>query len=567
MKVIIKGTSQTVDLTQKDYVGAGGEGEVYVKGSTAYKVYFDPAKMIPTKKIEELSAITDPRVVRPEQVLLDSRHHPVGYTMRFIKGGWALCQLFPRVFRERNKLTEGMVLELVKKLQEGVGHVHQAKVLLVDLNEMNFMVSKKFDEIYFIDADSYQTEHYPATALMPSIRDWKTPLGKFTENSDWFSFGIVSFQMFTGIHPYKGKHPKVNGFEDRMKAGISVFDKHVSVPAVVYPLSVIPKEYLHWYKTLFEKGDRCPPPDRIGVVVVAAPVAKQIVGSTQVSVTEIGDYEDEVIRVCGTSSHLIVVTKSAVWLNNRKVLTTTKQVNGIGYSNYTTPVVVTGGNHDDIMELTNLDTGESIPFGLQASSVESSDGRIYFKLADHIYEVKLTSAGRQVIATTTEAAQVLEHATRLYPGVAVQRLLGSTYASLFTDVGTTHQVHLPELDNYKVLDAKYDSGVLMVIGGKKGVYSRLVFKFNGTFTTTECECVGDITPTGLNFVVLESGLCINMNEDEQLEVFSAKLGHPAKRVIQDPALSGDMIIGDCFDQVVVAKGSKVYKLSTGRGSK
>ena len=47
--------------------------------------------------------------------------------------------------------------------------------------------------------DSYQTAHYPATAIMPSVRDWKVPLHDFSELSDWFSFAIVSFQVFLGF--------------------------------------------------------------------------------------------------------------------------------------------------------------------------------------------------------------------------------------------------------------------------------------------------------------------------------------------------------------------------------
>ena len=561
MKVYVKGTRQEVDLSQKDYVAGGGEGEVYVKGSVAYKIYKDAAKMIPLGKVNELSAIADPAVIRPENVLVDSRGRAVGYTMRFIKQAWTLCQLFPRVFRERNKVTEHMVFELVRKLQESVEHVHQAQVLIVDMNEMNFLVSKKFDEIYFIDADSYQTKHFPATALMPSVRDWKTKLGDFTENSDWFSFGIVSFQMFVGIHPYKGKHPKIHGFEDRMKAGVSVFNKDVSVPAVAYPLSTIPKEYKNWYESVFEKGERCPPPSKFGVVVVAPPVIKVLVGSAALDIEELGDYDGQVIRVCGDSKNMIVVTDKSVWLNKRRLASFTHQVLGIGFSEKGHVPIAIVDSDTDIPELRNLVTGYPLNWQMATTKVESYDGRVYCILLDKVYEVVLTSAGNYVIASTRESAHVLEHATNLYPGVAIQRLLGATYVSIFSEAQTTHQMPIKRLDGYKIIDAKFDHGVLMVIGASpSGTYDRFVFRFDENYSY-DARMISGVTPAGLNFVTLDSGVCVCINEDDQLELFSARKDSTQMKLIKDAAISGEMTIGECRDCVVVAHKNKVYKVS------
>lgn len=560
MKIYVKGTSNVVDLTQKDYVGGGGEGDIYIKGATAYKIYTNPKNMIPVGKINELSAISDPIIIRPENVLQDAKGKSVGYTMRFIKGGWTLCQIFPRAFRERNKIDEKMILDLVRKFQDGVKNVHTAHILLVDLNEMNFLVSKKFSDIYFIDTDSYQTAHYPATALMPSVRDWKTPIGKFTENSDWYSFGIVTFQMFTGIHPYKGKHPRIHGLDERMQAGISVFNKDVSIPAAAYPLSVLPKEYKNWYKAVFEDGVRCPPPDTFGAVVVAVPVIKTISGSALLNIEEICDYKDQVLRICGDSKNLIVVTRSGVWLNTRKLMDVSQKVTGVAFStNSNTPVMVTGGDNDSV-ELTNLITRDKIPFGMESSKVESYDGRAYFKLLNHIYEIVLTTAGKQVIATAKESAQVLEHATEMYPGAAFQKLLGATYVSLLPASGTTLQVQVKELDEYRIMDARYGHGVLMVVGAKAGKYDRIVFRFADD-QTYDVRTIKDITPAGLNFISLDSGVCVYINEDEDIEMFSSRKGSASVKVVKDSAIKGDMLIGECRDCVMVGYKNKVYKVS------
>ena len=64
---------------------------------------------------------------------------------------------------------------------------------------------------------------------MMSIRDPLTPKNGFNKLTDWYSYAIVTFQMYIGIHPFKGIHPdyKPKDLELRMKDGASVFDKKV----------------------------------------------------------------------------------------------------------------------------------------------------------------------------------------------------------------------------------------------------------------------------------------------------------------------------------------------------
>src|SRR4029077_16726083 len=122
-------------------------------------------------KIQELSGLTEANIIRPLDLLLDGKNRPIGYSMRYIGKSFALCQLFPKAFRQRHNLTPELTLQLVRKLQDGVRHVHSKGILVVDLNELNFLVAEDFSELFFIDVDSYQTPSYPATVLMESVRD------------------------------------------------------------------------------------------------------------------------------------------------------------------------------------------------------------------------------------------------------------------------------------------------------------------------------------------------------------------------------------------------------------
>jgi len=167
--------------------------------------------------------------------------------------------------------------------------------------------------------------------------------------------------------------------------------------------------------------------------------------------------------------------------------------------------------------------------------------------------------GNTVVASTKTAVNVVRHASKLYPGVVVQSLLGSVYVSLLTAPGVAHQVRIKELDEYRVLEAKYDGGVLMVVGTKGGKYDRLIFRF-ASDNTYDIRKVEDITPTGLNFVTLDSGVCVCLTEEEKLELFSAKRGSTAVKVVEDKALSGDMILGKKAGTLLFARGDKVYTM-------
>ena len=87
-----------IRLGKSEFKAQGGEGAVYVKGSNAYKIYSDPSRCIEQAKIDELSVLVQPNIIRPLELLIDSRNRPVGYSMRSIGKAHSLCQLFPRPF-------------------------------------------------------------------------------------------------------------------------------------------------------------------------------------------------------------------------------------------------------------------------------------------------------------------------------------------------------------------------------------------------------------------------------------------------------------------------------------
>lgn len=558
MKVIVQGAGE-VSLTQRDFVSQGGEGAVYAKDRTAYKVYTDPKKMIPVGKIAELSAITDPGVIRPERVLTDTSGAPIGYTMRYAGSDCVvLCQSFTKAFRQRVGLGHDQVLRLVQRLREEVASVHAASALVVDLNEMNFLLDRTLTDVFAIDVDSYQTKSYPATALMESVRDRHAKKNHFDAGTDWFAFAITSFQMFVGIHPYKGKHPGLKTLDERMLANVTVLDKSVAVPSACYSFDVIPKGYRAWYEQVLTKGERSAPPVDVLAMPVVAQVLAVLASSGQLEVTEAGRFEGDVIGVWEHGGRLVVATEKWIYVDGKKtVKNTLGEIRGVCFSNkMSKPILATRSGLVDAV------TGLPVAFGCQMDEATSYGGRLYVRSGDKILEVIPNDVGTGVICAPRVVTSCMERATRLWDGCAIQNMLGATWVSIFPRAGEAPQVRVPELDGKTIVDAKYDGGVLMVVAASRaGRYDRLVLRFSEDGQKYDLRVIPDVDPSGLNFITLDSGVCVCLGEDGRLEAFSTKMGKQGARVVEDKALSGGVGLCRKGGRAAFFRGDRIYQMT------
>lgn len=559
MKIRLKNKGTVVELSKRHFLAQGGEASIYVKDGISYKIYTDRSHMIPLAKIEELAGISRLEVMRPDDVLLDEHGVPVGCSMRFVDNATALCQVFTMAFKQRNGITPDKIAEMVGNMQDVLVHVHEHDVLVVDLNEMNLLADNSFGTVSWIDVDSWQTPSFPATAIMDSVRDWNAKA--FTDLTDWFSFAVVTFQLWMGIHPYKGTHPSVKGLRERMAAGLSVFNREVTIPKMCPPLDAIPDRLRAWYKAVLEDGQRILPPDAVGVSAAILPKAQVLTGTDHLSITEFLSIGQDILHFLEAGPHRLAFTTDGLWVGKtlfRGIKPTAHA--GLGPRQRVVVADIAGG----WLELRDLLLNKPIDLKMRADAVMSHDGRIYFKSGDHVYEVSfMEMPDGSTRASAKQVANVMPSATRMFDGVVVQDMLGAWYASVFPLPGRSHQFHLKELDGLKMVDAKYDNGILMVVGAKGGKYDRWVFVVNPDFSGYACrEHLKDISYTGLNFVVLETGVCAHIDEEERLALFSNKPGATQAKVVDDPTLTSAMKLYKCGTNVLFAQGGKLYRLST-----
>ena len=562
MKVFVKSKGD-ISLTKKDFVASGGEGEIYRKSRTAYKIYTGQTPCIPFSKIQELSDISAQNVIAPKELVLNSKNKPVGYTMRHISNTYALCQIFTKAFKTRNKITPEIMLDLVKKMQNTINHIHSKGILIVDLNEMNFLVNKKLTDIYFIDVDSYQTKSFPATAIMPSIRDRHTH--GFNKMTDWFSFGIVSFQMFIGIHPYKGKHPTLKTIEDRMLANIPVFHKDVRYPKVCMPFDYIPDAYRDWYKAIFYKGERIAPPAIAQIVLIVPVVTTLIKSNSNFDIQQLNTYDGNIIKFLSINGTRVVTTDiGSIYINgnlelNHKdghIAITDKNNRVINCS------IIFDDDEDESGKLSLLDVNDNtpIPCDINADDIMEYGGRIYIRQEGKIAEIEFIDLGKKVLVAACIVTNTLENATKMFNGVVVQNVLGSCVASVMPESKTCHQIIIPEMKGYQIIDAKYDKNILVIIGNKKGKYDKFIFKLSKDFKSYELRKVDDIVYSGINFTVLDNGVVVYLNEDEEMEIFINKFDKNNVKVIDSHNVSGDMRLYSDGVKVLFSEKDKMYRM-------
>ena len=560
MDVIIKGTNgpKKIRLSKNQFISSGGEGLIYASNGYAYKIYNNSKTVIPYAKIQELSLIKDLNVIKPEVLLLNNKNQPVGYSMKHISQSYSLCQLFPRVFRDRTGLDLKGILNLIQKMQKTIINIHKQKILIVDLNEMNFLVSKNFDNVFFIDVDSYQTKSFPATAIMESIRDRHNKI--FSEMTDWFSFAVVSFQMFTSIHPYKGKHPSIKGMEDRMMANIPVFHKDVKFPKNVLPFDVIPKAYKDWYKAVLYEGKRfAPPSDPVQLIVIPTIVVTTVVGNESFDITEVVEYDTKIIRYMSVNGTRVTITSDDLYIGSKKIFQTCNKNMHIAVTPLMNKVISVTLVDGDVLLYNSTD--EDIPkHDIKADDIMSYKDRVYIKNNDKVSELSFVEMGKNIHAVPKHIGNVMENSSKFYDGVIIQNVLGSFVASVFPSAGVHHQIQCPEFKGYQVIEAKYRDNVLMVIASKKGKYDKFILKFDDKFSSYSLRKVDDISYVGINFAVLDNGLVVHINENEELEIFSNKKDSGTVKVIDHDIIQGDMKLFSDGVQVMFSKGKKLYKL-------
>lgn len=551
MKYHVRGSNETIVLIEKDFMGSGVDGAVYSYGSRACKIYHDKNKMIPDGKFLELKKIDRPNVIKPEEVLVDNSGIPIGFTMRSISG-YQICELFSNGFRTDNNVTDSTINDIVKIIVETIPYIHKRGCLIVDGNELSYIVDKKFKDVFLIDVDSYGTPSYKYTAYHPNTRDVHSTV--YTELTDWFGVAIILCWLYVGVHPYKGKHPKYSGrgvelLERRMKDNISIFNKEVAVNSNARDFNCIPCNYKGWFVDLFEKGMRCPPPGLPGRIMLTPVYTKKVKGTNNFDIVLLNEFRGDILSYKRLLGKDIIVTKfndRYEYIINNKVINTRMEYEEVLLSKISAISIFVNTSYLDPChnKLAFKDSDNNEIETYFGSSKFTYENTMYVKddetlISITFNEVKFKDNSK--IVPLTNDWNVMPNSSFTMDGFLFQTALGKSF--VYLPVPSKNQlicIKVETLNEYRIVNGKYSKNVCMLIGRKNSVYHKIILRFNHDFTTFDIRVIEDVDINSINFAVLDNGICASMEENNTMELFRNIPNDKDLKSITDPEINQSM---------------------------
>lgn len=558
MKVYIGG-SKTVNLTKNDFIAKGGEGEVYGKGTKIYKIYLKPKNMIPDGKILELQKLNSKNILNPLDIILNKNKKSIGFTMNWIKDTVSLCQLFTNDFRKRNNISIKEIVELVKKIKEIVTFVHQKKCIIVDMNELNFLVENKtYTEPFFIDVDSYQTQSYKATAIMPYVRDYHT--NSFNETTDWYSFGILACQLFVGIHPFKGKHPNYSKKEliKRMKENVSIFNNKVTVPSATRDFTNIPDSYRAWFVDMFENGKRIAPPETMSINQKSV-IGKvlTIVNNCDFDIKLINEVESDILHYFVFNGTTVIKTKDKILLNKQYYISA-NDTEIIFEEKNSFPLfveVIVNKLHVGKIDRSNSAHGY---LDLDCKEKLIVDNVLYARNEGKLIELKFNSFNNKIIPSVRNVWDIMPNSSKIFSGFIYQDILGKPYITIPDPKNKScHVIIIQELEGFKIIEAKHDNKICMLKVFKDNEYSKVTIIFDTDYKKYIYK-INDMDDPIINFVVLKNDVVVSIEEDGLMKVFSNRINQQKVRQINNKIIKTAMKLFKDGISVYFADKNKLY---------
>ena len=413
----------------------------------------------------------------------------------------------------------------------------------------------------------------PCKEVMRGLLDFKATGGEFVKRrvrrylvshakgfdggTDWFSWAVVTFQMFTGIHPYKGKYKSALDLDTRMMKNISVFNPFVSVPKICEPFDVIPENLRRWYKAVFEDGKRLPPPDIMVAAFVIVPAAS-IENGKIFDIVKKAEFDKDIVMFQSFNGTDVIVAGDDGYIGGVKCFEFRK-----GDAVVITPKMnrfVLASIDNARLSLSVIPGMKKINCTVKAEELMSFEGRLYVKNGGNLLEIGFVETGDEIVTAPKIVANIMERSSHVFRGAVMEEMLGAWFACLVPATGLCHHVRMKELEKYRIIDAVYEHGLLMVIGEKAGVYDKFIFRFTPAYDLYDVRIITGIDQTDLNFTVLDNGICVHQTGDGSIELFTARYGDNNIRLMKDESV-GSLIITKDGVRTLGLRGKFVHSIS------
>lgn len=579
-RVILPGKGEVL-LQPQDHLATGGEGSVFLRKGLVYKLYLDAAAARAKgmeDKIRLLANLRHPYIVAPIDILHDERHEMIGYYMPAAPGV-PLLKVCTGAWRDANGFTDTQATRLVENMRLAVLEAHTLKAVIADGNETNWLAHGVEPRV--IDVDSWQIDRFRATAIMASIRDFHG--AQPSEGADWFAWAVVSFQVFTGIHPYKGTHPdfRRGDLEARMRAQVSVFDTQVRLNTAVRDFACIPSALKDWYQGVFVHGERNPPPSALAAAAPKIAARRQPAAATTTGALR----HEHLLTLPGTVGHLADNGIAILEVDGALVaydIPRRQRIVGLGRQSVDrlldgqaclvrlgaglVLLQVFGGalkgqhvvgEHDPAPARPEL-----APLPCAAEKLVALGGRVF--ALDHaselgMSELALDRLGERVLLSIRQSWPVRTLATRFFDGFGVMDCLGTPFIVLpeGDDALLIHRA--ASLRGYHLINGYARNRHCVLLHGirrRDGQLCRLRLRLGAVEYERVEEVVVD--DAELDVAVTGRGIAVAIFEDGEVTVWNT--AGDKERRITDPAASRELRLFALPDGVFYHTGRDIFRL-------
>ncbi len=216
-----------------------------------------------------------------------------------------------------------------------------------------------------------------------------------------------------------------------------------------------------------------------------------------------------------------------------------------------TPVGKTGGKINSV----SVECSEKMVFG----------NTVFARNNGNLLEMAVMDGPNSDIIVSVRATwNIMPNSSEIYDGVIFQSVLGEPYLFLpmpgNSGNGSCVNLHVPELLGCRVIDAKHENRVCMVIAHKDDSYRRLTLKFDENYTSYDCVEDGGVENKTANFTVLDNGVTVAINEDKYIDVFLNRKGDARIDRIEESDVDSSMKL--CRDGIIAKffNGKSLYSI-------
>lgn len=560
MRVFIKNLNKEIELPENCI--SGGEGDVYIKDNYAYKIYHDANKAITEKKFQELNKLTKDNIIKPESLLLDNRGKIIGYMMKAIPKCVSLSRLVTNDFRAQYNITNDQILNIIQQLRDTFEFIHQHNCLIVDGNEMNYLVSEDFSTVYFIDVDSYQTETSPANAYSISTLDPTISKSrKFTTTSDWFIFSIISCTLLVGIHPFKGSYKglslniKKGDVTSRMEHKKSIFNKNVSVNSAVRDFSIIPQHYKDWFINLFEFGSRTSAPKNIYDTKSSYDnIMKNIIFNDKIKSNLILEIKEKINDFYLSDKYSFIKRNKDFYDTKTKKNYKLKSVDTLLLETENKMYLV---KVDKTISLFDINDSKVISSEIIADSIFTVNNRLYGIFNNKLNELKLFS-NKIFIKNSWD---IITTNIEVFDNLVIQKISNKNIVYIPFEESCCSINIIKELNDKKVINASVKNKMMEVIYYEKGIYKRLLVKFNSSYKEYKILLNEETENININSTCLLNGVYISVMNDLEMIITSNVYEKDTINIIKDNNININSKLKSYKNDVYLINENKIELIS------